>query len=191
MRRATFRNGKAIVCKEVEFTTDSRWNNVEFSRMGFEINYRDNTISVYWLRGGDPYVSDLMKALLADRDVRRLIKVYQERGRRNRYLIHQRVGMSGCEDYWIQVGFQNGPFFKKTKPKKLLHISCDGKLNEGWGEDNSMYIGDFVELASYLNFAKTMEVKALRKESNVRYVKPKHTGYLGDQGFTTEVTTLL
>ena len=183
---------KATVRKEIELQTDSIWSSVDFSRLGLEINYSQMTVAIYELKGGSPYASDLIQALLSDKDVRRLIRMYQEKGRKNYYKIHHRVGMSGCEDFGIQVGIQNGGFFRKLKYKNLLHISCEGKLNEGWGdEENCMYIGDLVELVKYIGLTETMDVKVLRKKSKVKYVKPRYTGYLREKGYTTAVTNLL
>lgn len=183
---------KATVKKEIELQTDSIWSSVDFSRLGLEINYSQMTVAIYELKGGSPYASDLIQALLSDKDVRRLIRMYQEKGRKNYYKIHHRVGMSGCEDFWIQVGIQNGSFFRKLKSKNLLHISCEGKLNEGWGdEENCMYIGDLVELVKYIGLTETMDVKVLRKKSKVKYVKLRYTGYLREKGYTTAVTNLL
>lgn len=165
------------------------WRGEKKSLVGVTINTEDDTIKVEWLAWCDPKMSNLFWALLADRDVRRMIKKYQKRGRKELYKMWSTSGISGREDVFISYGKEVGGFNVK-KTMKLCHISCEGKLNEGFGDKESkMYVGDFVELCVYLGLTDDMDVKNLRKKAKVKYIRPKFVEELEE--YSTSVSTLL
>lgn len=176
--------------KELKIYSPSDWGcSATYATIGLEVNTWDKTIEVQFLKGSMPYVSNLIWALLADRDVRRLIAEYQESTRREQYRIWSTSGMSGREDVFMTFGRKIGGF-ATTKTMKLCHISCNGRLNEGFGDKESkMYIGDFVELAVFLNLTSEMNVRALRKKAGVKYIKPKFEEEIRD--FSTTVSKIL
>jgi hypothetical protein len=120
--------------KELKIYSPSDWGcSATYATIGLEVNTWDKTIEVQFLKGSMPYVSNLIWALLADRDVRRLIAEYQESTRREQYRIWSTSGMSGREDVFMTFGRKIGGF-ATTKTMKLCHISCNGRLNEGFGD---------------------------------------------------------
>lgn len=157
--------------------------------VGLEVNTWDKTIEVHFLKGSMPYAKNLFWALLADRDVRRLIDEYQERTRRDQYKIWSTSGMSGREDIFMTFGYKMGGF-ATTRTMKLCHISCFGRLNEGFGnKESKMYIGDFVELVAFMGLTEDMNVQSLRKKAGVKYIRPKFAEEISD--FDTTVTKIL
>lgn len=180
-------NGKprwGRIRKEMRLRKDS-----EVATIGLEINTWERTIEVRFLFGTDPYVESLFWALLADRDVRRLIVEYQKSTRKVPYKIWKSCGVSGREDVFMTFGSEKGGF-AVTNTIKLCHISCYGKLNEGFGDRNSrMYIGDFVELVRFLGLTEDMNVRSLRKRAGVKYIRPKFVEEISD--FDTTVTKIL
>ena len=167
-----------VIRKEVRLYSPSYWcKDVDYSFVGFEIDTSKKTIKITPLMGSLPLANSLFLALLADRDVRRLIKEYQnDKERQEFYKLWSTSGSSGREDVFITK--VSAPFdgnFAVTKTTKLCHISGFGRLNEGFGTKGKMYIGDFVELVAYLGLAiDDMKPKSLRKlAGGVKYVKPK------------------
>lgn len=175
--------------KEMKIYSPSDWGNSIFSTVGLEVNYFEKKIEVQFLTGTMPLATNLFWALLGDRDVRRLILEYQKRERKKRYKIWSRQGVSGCEDIFMTLGQEKGGF-SVTKTIRLCHISQVGRLNEGFGNKKSrMYIGDFVELVSFMELTEDMDVKSLRKKAGVKYIRPKFAEETQD--FTTTVSKIL
>ena len=177
--------------KEMMIYSPSDWvtSKAKWATVGLEINTFEKTIEVQFLKGSMPYANNLFWALLADRDVRRLIKKYQENERIVPYKIWSTSGMSGREDIFMTLGHKMGGF-AKTKTMKLCHISGFGRLNEGFGnKESKMYIGDFVELVVFMGLTEDMNVKALRKKAGVKYIRPKFAEEIDD--FSTTVTKIL
>lgn len=179
-----------VIRKEMKIWSPSDWGSSNYAIVGVEIDTWKNTIAVHFLKGSMPLAKELFWALLADRDVRRLIKEYQKKPRVKQYKIWNSIGMSNREDIFMTFGTKKGGF-ALTKTIKLVHISGYDRLNEGFGNENSeMYIGDFVELVSFMGLVDTMDVKTLRKRAKVKYVRPKFSEEI-DYGFTTNVTKIL
>ena len=154
-----------LIRKEIRIKSPATWgtSNEEYSIVGLEVNTWDNTIGVVHLKGTMPLAKELFWALLADRDVRRLIREYQKKERQEKYKMWDKTGISGCQDIFMTFGEQVGNF-AVTRTIKLCHISCFERLNEGFGDENDrMYIGDFVELCVYLGLTENMRVRDLRK----------------------------
>lgn len=176
-----------LIRKEMRIYSPSVWGAGEYSIVGVTIDTWERNISVDLLMGTAPVAENLFLALLADRDVRRLIKEYQSKGRVKKYKIWEKEGVSGCEDIFITIANQKEGF-AVTNTKKLCHISMNGRLNEGLRE--KMYIGDFVELVVFLGLTENMRVQDLRKMAGgVKYIIPKFAEELQD--FTTEVSKIL
>lgn len=185
-------NGKprrGRIRKEMKLYSPSDWGDSIFSTVGLEVNYFEKKIEVQFLTGTMPYATNLFWALLGDRDVRRLILEYQEQERKKLYKIWNKQGVSGCEDIFMTLGQEKGGF-SVTKTIRLCHISQVGRLNEGFGNRNSkMYIGDFVELVSFMGLTEDMNVKSLRKKAGVKYIRPRYVEEIQD--FTTTVSKIL
>ena len=95
-------------------------------------------------------------------------------------------GRTGRHDIFITRGYEKGGFLV-TRTQKLCHISQFGRLNEGF---DPIYIGDFVEMCSFLGLTDDMNVKSLRKKAGVKYIKPRFAEEL-EVGYKTEVTKIL
>lgn len=177
--------------KELRLYSPSDWSTSDatYAIVGLEIDTWEKTIEVQFLKGSMPYANNLFLALLADRDVRRLIKEYQDTKRTTRYKMWSSVGMSGREDIFMTFGYELSGF-AVTKTKKLCHISGFGRLNEGFGDAKSqMYIGDFVELVVFMGLTDDMNVRSLRKRAGVKYIRPKFSEEIED--FDTVVSQIL
>ena len=176
-----------LIRKEMRIYSPSVWGAGEYSIVGVTIDTWERNISVDLLMGTAPVAENLFLALLADRDVRRLIKEYQSKGRVKKYKIWEKEGVSGCEDIFITIANQKEGF-AVTNTKKLCHISMNGRLNEGLRE--KMYIGDFVELVVFLGLTENMRVQDLRKMAGgVKYIIPKFVEEVQD--FYTDVSEIL
>ncbi len=162
------------------FRYDAGDNRREKGEGALIINTQCNTIDVKFFKGPMPFGEDIIMFILADRDVRRMIRSYQQNGRVVPYSLRHTIGMSGRYDVYINF---YTPFGLQIRGKKLFHESCFDKLNEGWYE---MYIGDFVELfchlqSFYLKYKfECMNPRVLRKRSRVRYIP----GYFCDTAST-------
>ena len=177
--------------KELRIYSPSDWGtcNATYATVGLEVNTWDKTVEVHFLKGSMPYANNLFWAMLADRDVRRLIVEYQNSTRRDQYKIWSTTGMSGREDIFMTFGQKMGGF-ATTRTMKLCHISGFGRLNEGFGnKESKMYIGDFVELCAYMGLTEDMNVQNLRKKAGVKYIRPKFAEEIED--FGTTVTKIL
>lgn len=177
--------------KELRIYSPSDWGtcNATYATVGLEVNTRDKTVEVHFLKGSMPYAKNLFWAMLADRDVRRLIVEYQNSTRRDQYKIWSTTGMSGREDIFMTFGQKMGGF-ATTRTMKLCHISGFGRLNEGFGnKESKMYIGDFVELCAYMGLTDDMNVRNLRKKAGSVYIRPKFSEEIED--FGTTVTKIL
>lgn len=165
-----------VIRKEMRIWSPSDWSTSDavYSTVGIIIDTWEKTIEVIPLIGSMPYVTNLICALLADRDIRRLIIEYQNGEEKTEpFEIWSKVGMSGSEDVFKTTAYtQSG--FAVSKTKKICHISCYGRLNEGFGDRKSgMKISDFVELCVFLGLTDDMNVRSLRKKARVKYIVPR------------------
>lgn len=150
--------------KPFSFISPATWGK-ETKGFGVLVLDEDNmTIEVRLLKGGDADLYELIDFLLFDKDVRRLVKKYQQIGRKRPYATRTREGMSGCKDFFIN--FVDEETSLVVGGKRLLHASCFNKV-EGIGR---MYIGDFAELC-YEVMHSTDFLKC-PCYSSCRYVKP-------------------
>ena len=72
---------RGVIRKEMRIYGPTTWTDSVYSIVGVEIDTESKSIRVDFLKGAMPMAENLFLALLADRDVRRLIKEYQELGR--------------------------------------------------------------------------------------------------------------
>lgn len=153
--------------KGFKYWTDSIWTGEGQGTSALVLDEDEMTIDVSWVSGKDPKAFDVIAFILSDKDVRKMIKAYQQSRRKYLFAIRCTTGFSGREDFYINFYNKYGIQFKG---KKLLHISGSGKLNENW---EKMYVGDFVELIAYL--MKGVEITGNRKEllrmSGCKYIK--------------------
>lgn len=109
----------------------------------------EQTVELRLAGGKAPTWEQSVVAMLLDKDVTRLVKQYCTSTRRkNVFGFSTHTGMSGCRDIAINILSYFGGAYHIIKKVNLLHISCADKLNNGIPK---MWIGDFVELAEYLN----------------------------------------
>ena len=158
-----------IIRKEMRINGETLMGDQRPTIVGVEINTQGFTVEPVWMGGPAPDAKNLIMALLSDKDVRRMIKVYQQVGRKYPFHIWRKDGMSGCEDYFVIVGKPNRGFYW-SHTKKLIHVSCYGKANEGV---DPIYIGDLVELAVAMGLAENLDVRYLRKKSGMKYIPKK------------------
>lgn len=161
------------------------------ARVGVEIDTMDKSISVYCL-DGRPYGDALIQALLADPDVRTMIAEYQEIDREIPYeisvkTITRRRGVSS-DQFGITYAIENGGFVT-TDTTELCRIYKFGELEKFGNSWNTMKIGDFVEMASFMGLTDDMDVYSLRNKARVRYFMP--TLLKDFEDFTTRVTRIL
>ncbi len=193
MRKIVERDGLKVR-KEMKIfgETVGSFSDTHYSIIGLELNKSDETIEIQCLMGAAPVVEALFYTLLADTDVRQMISLYQTKGRKYPFKVWEKRGLSGARDIFLTYGEKKGNF-AVTRTKKLLHISCFGKMNEGfnnYSDSDVIYIGDFVELASFLGYAKDMKVESLlEKAGGVEYLPVRKGEEMDD--FKNEVTKIL
>lgn len=132
----------------------------------------DKALEVEVLKGCDPNVGDLINFVLSDKDVRLLIRQYQQSKRVIPFAINGTTGMSGRVDVFINFYDRYG---LQTSGKHLLHVSCYGKVER----IKKIYIGDFVEMIYECNFP--------RYKSSGKYIKP----YLAPDTVGTDVHKII
>lgn len=143
-----------------------------------EIDADNRKIGYIHKDGKAPYLCNVLAALIADKDVRRLAKAYIASGRSEEYTIDIREGRSGCRDFYLTT-YMHGRFGELRYPlsrKKLIHESMNGKVNEG---DVNMYVGDLVELiyslkgTEYSYAFDVAQLKNPRKAHTCTYMREK------------------
>ena len=122
-----------------------------------------------------PTTQTLFWALLADEDVRDLIREYQVSDR-NPFKIRRIIPYYGSPtQYWVKekgkaeerlIYKEFEPLYGKAYPYYLKKLKID--------------IGDFTELSAFLELTDDMEIRALRKKAQVSYVYNYDTD---DEGF--------
>lgn len=161
-----------IIVKPFEYTFFAPWNNeYQSGKMAIVLDINSWTIDIDPISGAAPLAGDVVLFLLADEDVRIMIKKYQKfGGRKHPFKMRTASRFSGGDDIYINFYNERGI---QIGGKKLMHISQYGKLNYGWYK---MYVGDFVEIVAHIKGTtgerrKSIEAKELRRRSNCRYCK--------------------
>ena len=148
----------------------------------------DKQISYRHHKGTVPSAIEIFYLFLSDKDARKLIKDYQSKSRKLKYHIQRITGMSGCEDYYIIFAEYFGGRYHELRRKHLLHISMYGKVNEGI----SMYIGDFVEIISWIQDNTNMLFddprRMLFRRSRIKYIKEREANF---EYYGTHVSNIL
>lgn len=133
------------------------WNEAKrMSRGVLRIFPTTMEIEVEIFSGCNPLASDLIKFIIMDKDIRFMIRQYQQIGRKKPYAINISSGMSGREDIYINFYDKYG---LEIYGKHLLHVSCAGKID--WIK--RMYVGDFAE---------AVYAYGIGEKTTARYIKP-------------------
>lgn len=147
-----------VILKPFEIDGSSTWVDAKRRTLCVLRIFPDEmSLEVKVLKGCDPNVDDVMNFILDDKDVRLMIRWYQQRTRKDPFAIRIGSGMSGRRDIFINFYDEYG---LQIKGKRLLHISCYDKIYEV----KKIWIGDFVEMIYACNFR--------RFKSTGKYVKP-------------------
>lgn len=166
-----------VVLKPFCYTSEpcgisSSWNEKGVGTLILDTNC--NTIDVDIVSGPAPYYADVILFLLADKDVRLMIRSYQQEKRSELFSVRISYGNLCRRDIYINYYNKYG---LQTGGKRLLYVSCYGKLNKGW---NKMWVGDFVEMVPHILGESTMsrlnDPGYIRHFSECHYIK----GYFDD-----------
>lgn len=179
-----------LIRKEMKIYNKSCNGNVTYSIVGVVIDTYEMTIKVQFLKG-KPFVKRLFWAILADRDIRRLIVDYQKTFiTRNPYEVWGILAPTGKEDIFMTFESKIGESIT-TNTIKLCHISSSGKLNKGFGINSMMTIGDFIELVAFMGLTENIDssMKSLRKRACVKYIRPTFSKEISS--FKTNVSKVL
>lgn len=149
---------KPFICNGEETWCDAKYKTKGVLRIYPETMELEMKI----IKGVSPYIGDIFRFLLNDKDVRMLIHMYQKKGRVKPFSMRFSSGMSGREDYYINFPDDS---WLITSGKHLLHISCYGKIDG----IRKMYIGDFVE--AFACFCKKSDF-GINYNTSCRYTKP-------------------
>lgn len=160
------------IVKPFKYKTEETWTSQSHGTAALVLDLAEQEIDIDITSGALPMAREVILFALADKDVRRMIKEYQQETKKRDmpFKLRTSYGSSGREDIYINYYTNYG---LQLCGKKLLHISQYGKLNEGW---KKMGIGDFVELVAYLmaesraNYALN-NARRLRRLSGCRYIK--------------------
>lgn len=131
----------AALCKTFSGNGEESWCEATRPTTGCLYIYpEESAIELRLFSGCDPHVDDIIAFILRDKDVKEMLARYYQKGRKDRYSMRWRCGMSGCEDVYINFVDEHGLVMGG---KHLMHVSCYDKL----AGIKRMYIGDFAECA--------------------------------------------
>lgn len=162
-----------IIVKPIEYSFYAPWNNeIQEGKAAIILNTYSWEIDIENIRGAAPLATDVVLFLLADKDVRLMIKKYQKFGERKYPFKIRQKDSSYNLNYDIYINFYNDLGIQ-IGGKKLMHVSQYGKLNYGW---TKMWVGDFVEIVAFMlhRTGKRSEMacpKIIRRENSCRYCK--------------------
>ena len=178
----------AVIVKKIEFSAEyAGWPACEPTKKSYGYIYIDTwnkKIGYYHKQGTAPTADLILFGLMVDRDVYRLAKRYTKSERKCKYEIVEKVGQSGCADYFINIYNKFGYADIIRERKHLLHISCAGKINQ---DVRPMYIGDFVEL--FKKLVDPDELPFIRKEAKARLRKTYGLKYIYEKPPHGELTS--
>ena len=141
------------------------------------IGYQAKTVTFESFKGPDPEIQDLLFFLFSDKDIRKLIREYQHRGRKEDYKID--VWSASATKVYINF-YRRGIF---TYRKHLFDFTCNLKINK----IDRIYIGDLVEAmvefdrqqnSCWLPYIENFSRKWLRSHTTFRYEKCEYTPYI-------------
>lgn len=127
-----------------------------------------SNMSMLKIKGVDPTLEQTACMCLAAAARTGAIHKYSRSSRVFPYKINNRIGYSGCEDYFLDLYYRdNSVFIKKCNAAKL-HISMAGKI----GSFTDMYVGDILELlTAALGYEDFEYCKRINKKYGVRFVR--------------------
>ena len=141
------------------------------------IGYQAKTVTFESFKGPDPEIQDLLFFLFSDKDIRKLIREYQHRGRKEDYKID--VWSASATKVYINF-YRRGIF---TYRNHLFDFTCNLKINK----IDRIYIGDLVEAmvefdrqqnSCWLPYIENFSRKWLRSRTTFRYEKCEYTPYI-------------
>ena len=162
---------RTTVVKEVALYTEDYYYNPKWTNAMVRINHQLHTLEYVSCGYGAPMVKSLISFMLNDKDCREeIIWALTKYNRRCDFWIDDREGMSGCRNITLRyrdiTGCPEWAVRKTSRVALKVHISCEGKLNEG--VPYKMFFGDIAELlCQYYGLQKIMELLANR----VKYYK--------------------
>lgn len=169
------------IVKKVKFTAPyGGWQCAEptkFSTGFIYVDIASREVGFMLGSGTAPTADMVLYAMMADRDICHLAKEYSAHGKRKYpFEITCKIGMSDCEDWFINLYEHFGDSNIRIDKKHLIHVSGCGKINQNI---NPIYIGDFVEVFQAMMdpspFNRKIIKAKLRKGFNFKYVyEPPH-----------------
>ena len=109
------------LCKTFSGNGEESWCEAARPTTGCLYIYpEESAIELRLFSGCDPHVDDIITFVLRDKDVREMLARYYQKGRKDRYSMRWRCGMSGCED--IYINFVDGHGLVMSG-KHLVHVT--------------------------------------------------------------------
>lgn len=102
----------------------------------------DDRFSLTTLKGRDLYESEVRMLIQKFLPEVILTGIELTQNRKNKFKIRRHVGMSGCQDTWLEFLKEDSDFPILNKGGHI-HVSMNDKFNEGI---KSVWLGDLVEL---------------------------------------------
>ena len=164
------------VDKKVSYTSET-FNGERKKGYGIlSVGYQDKIVTFESFKGPDPEIQDLLFFLFSDKDVRKLIREYQKKGRKEDY----KIDVWSASATKVYINFYRRGIFTYRKP--LFTFTCNQKINS----IDHIYIGDLVEAmvcfnrqenSCWLPYIEYFDRKWLRSRTSFKYEKCKYEGY--------------
>lgn len=141
------------------------------------VGYAEKTVTFESFKGPDPDIQDLLFFLFSDKDVRKIIREYQKKGRKEDYKID--IWSSSATKVYINF-YRRGIF---TYRKPLFTFTCNQKTNK----IDRIYIGDLVEAVVHFDrqqdscwfpYIERFDRKWLRSRTTFKYEKCEYEPYV-------------
>ena len=127
----------------VKMENEGWWGDKSYTKIGIAINTEDKKIYIEHLAGAAMPAGVVILPFII-RELRQELKEFLKDYKRvQEFKVEYSTGMSGREDYTLKTRSVTEAGFEVTQKRASLHVSCNGKLNEGF---DSMYIGDYLEI---------------------------------------------
>ena len=182
LKSTRYENGKYVDKKLSYRSIPSNIDGNTKERVGYgilSINHIALTVEFTHFKGVDPTIEDLLYFIFSDKDVRKMIRCYQDTERNTEYMID----LKDAEDSIATKVFIN--FYKKGifHSRKFLFKWSDNKKIHRL---EPIYIGDLVEAVAYFarstsfpvwwvpcNELESFDRKYLRSKTSFKYVPCK------------------
>lgn len=141
------------------------------------VGYQDKIVTFESFKGPDPEIQDLLFFLFSDKDIRKLIREYQKKGRKEDYKID--IRSSSATKIFINF-YRRGIYMYR---KHLFDFTCNLKINK----IDHIYIGDLVEAmvefdrqqnSCWLPYIERFDRKWLRSRTSFKYEKCEYVPYI-------------